>query len=287
MLDDSAQAESAARQAIQRSHIHNRFDIACLKIALADSYISQCNYKMVIEVLTEIPENTSLSSDVLLRIALRLTKAKRRLAREEMPIAYDNLAKRLVDAQENIPESLRIECLEEILSVVVDAGRPLVDALTVREVLPTNEAIEAVLAAVPNNWRVDAIGKALESRNPLPFEDGDENTVSNQQLPQDSGQAWDEILPEPEIVDLASGPYQVSRRLIIRVLAIGNSNLRDRVCELSGPVTFKGNFVPSSYLPRSREIRDGGYDLCSFYDKSIISSREWIVTSCQRRCRHC
>ena len=246
LLDDSVQAESVARQVMQRSHMDNRFDIACLKIALADSYISQCKYKMAIELLTEIPENTSLSNDVMLRIALRLTKAKRRLAREEMPIAYNDLAERLIDAQENIPEPLRIEYLEEMLSVVVDAGRPLTDASTVRDAPPTNEAFEAHLAAMPNNWRVHAIRGALGYSNPMPFEDGDENTVNSQQLPHDLSQAWDESLPEPGFVYLSSDSYQISRELTIRVLAIGNSNLRSRVRGLSGSVVFKGNFVPSN-----------------------------------------
>lgn len=246
LLGDQAQAESAARQAMQRSHIDNRFDVTCLKIALADSYISQCKYKMAIEMLTEMSENTSLSKDVLLRIALRLTKAKRRLARETaMPIVNTNLTERFVDAQENIPESLRIEYLEETLSIVVNAGRPLADALTVGEVPPTHEAIQTHFAGAPDNWRVDAIREALDSSTPLPFEDGDENTINNQQLPQDSSQAWDESVPEPGLVALPSGPYQMSRKLSIRVFTMGNSDLRDRVRGLSGPVMYRGSFVPS------------------------------------------
>ena len=234
---------------------------------------------MALEVLTEIPKHTSLSNDVLLRIVLRLTKAKRRLARKAMPIAYTNLAERLVDAQEDIPESLRIECLEEILSVIVDAGRQLTDASTVRDTPPTNETIEAHLAAMPNNWRVNAIREALGSSNPLPFEDGDENTVNSQQLPHDLSQAWDESAREPGFVNLQSGPYQVSRKLTIRVLTVGSSNLERRVRELGASVTNKGNMVPSNLLPRLREIRDK--------DTAITSNRKWIVTSCQRRCCHC
>ena len=277
MLGDQAQAESAARQALQRSHIDNRFDIACLKIALADSYIGQCKYEMAIEVLTEIAEYKSLSNDVLLRIALRLTKAKRRLAREaEIPIVNivnTNLIERFIDAQENIPESLRMECLEETLFVVVNAGRPVADALTAGDVPPTHELIEAHLAGASNNWRIDAIRKALDSSNPLPFEDGDENPISDDTLLQALGQAWawdddaylnkpppqtptkawDENVPESGLVALPSGPYQMSHELIIRVFTIGNSDLRDRVRELSGPVMYKGSFVPSE-RPRTADV---------------------------------
>ena len=247
LLGDQAHAESAALQAMQRSRVDNRFDMTCLKIALADSYISQCKYEMAMEVLTDIPENMSLSNDVLLRIALRLTKAQRRLAREAAkPTVNTKSIEQFVDVHENIPELLRIECLEETLSVVVDAGRPLTDDLTVREVLPTNEAIETHLAATPNNWRVNAIRDALDSSHPLPVEAGDENTVNNQRLPQDLSQAWDGSVSEPGVEDLPSGPHQNAPKLTIRVLVSGSGNLMSRVRGLSGPVTYKSEYVPSN-----------------------------------------
>ena len=259
LLGDYAQAESAARQAMQSLHVDSRFDMTCLKIALADSFISQSKYKMAIKALTEIPGNTPLSNDVLLRIALRLTKAKRRLAREAAtPTVDTNLIDWFVSAGE-IPESLRIECLEEALSVVVDATRALADALTVGEVQRAQEAIQAHLARAPKNWRADAVREALDFTNPLSFEEGEMNTANDQELPRDLSQAWDRdvnastynslpptptsawdpILPQPGVVNLPS------RELVVRVLTIGNSDLKDRVRGLSGPVMYGGSFVPS------------------------------------------
>ena len=248
LLGESAQGESVARQATQGSHMDNRFDVACLKVALADSYISQCKYKMAIDVLTGLLGNTSVSNDVLLRIALRLTKAQRRLAREAaMPRVKTNLIGPFVNAQENISEPLRIACLEETLSVVVEACRPMTNEPTVTEVKPINEAIKAHLAAVPSNWRVDAIREALDSSSPSPFEDDDENTVNSQQLKQDSSQAWGESVSEVGFVDLPSGPYQTFPQLIVRVRAIKKGKMGTLQGRFFQPVTYEGNLVPSIY----------------------------------------
>ena len=194
LLGDQAQAESAARQTMQRPWIGNRFDVVCLKIALADSYICQGKYNMAMEVLTEIPRDSSLSIDVQLRVGLRLTKVEQRLAKEgAIPMVNTKFVEQFVDAKKNITESLRRECLEETLSVVVEAGQQLTNAFTVEKL---NKVIEGYLGCTSNNWRVEAIRKALKPKPPDPLNNSDED---DQQPPYDSSQGWGKSVLEPGI----------------------------------------------------------------------------------------
>ncbi len=125
ILEDEIHEGSPVSEALKRiieQDLPYRFDIICFNIALADSHIRQRDYETTLGILTHIMENAQLSDNVSLRIALRLSKVSRRLARtQEVTAVHAKLLIESLVRRENVPEDLRFECLEEIYAVATGA----------------------------------------------------------------------------------------------------------------------------------------------------------------------
>lgn len=117
ILEDEILEESCATGAL--NHIFEqdlpyRFDVICLNIALADSHIRQRDYETALKILTDIMEHAQLSDDISLRIALRLSKAKRRFVnKQEATAVHIELLEESLAMLKKVPEHLRFESLEE------------------------------------------------------------------------------------------------------------------------------------------------------------------------------
>ena len=279
-LGYEAQGESSASQALAQAdepHLAYRFDTICLKIALADSYIGQRKYSIACELLVDIVEHTTLSDGLYLRATLRLSKARRRLARQEATsVANTELLKDLLGRSGNVLQSLKLEYLEEAYSVIVDTSRLVSSAYAVRDLLHDFRANNVEFPGAPEDWRVSAIEAALDS-DAVPhdeiFNNGDDGEVDRHQGAPYTSQ---------------NGP-QPLEPVTIRVLVIRYNRLSD---ELRKFAIFEGDhlaFCTCQCLRwfRGCDIRDRFYRFahcdwrcrvkCSEDDKNTLRSRSCLL----------
>lgn len=167
-LGDEIRGESPATEALKqiiKQDLPYRFDNICLNVALADSYIRQCDYKTASEILADIIGNAELSDDILLRIALRLSKITRRLVRaQEATVVHGKLLEKCLAKLENVPKDLRFECLEETYAVATGTGQHISsDNNQVRQLLRNHFSDRGQPPSASEQWRLSAIQATLDS----------------------------------------------------------------------------------------------------------------------------
>ena len=141
-----------------------RLDIKCLQFALVDSYIRHREYAAAEKLLLSVIADTGISDEMLFCANLRLSKVKRRLAREEATSLADvELFKDLVPRVENVSASLKLEFLEEVCCTIVETKQPASLVHAVVDSVYENAALNTHTSGGEENWRVAAIESALES----------------------------------------------------------------------------------------------------------------------------
>lgn len=167
-LEDEIGEESPAIGAlkhIMKQNLADRFDIICLKIALADLLVGRRDYETALVILTDIMENAQLSNDISLRIALRLSKVSRRLVgTQEATAAHAQLLEKILARLEDLPEFLRFECLEETYAVATRTSQHISSANSpIRRILRNHFSDRGQSPNAPGQWRVSAIQAILDS----------------------------------------------------------------------------------------------------------------------------
>jgi len=284
-LEDEIREESPATGALKHiieQDLPYRFDIICFNIALADSYIRQRDYKTALEILTDIVENAQLSNDISLRIALRLSKARRRLVRrQEVTAFHPRLLEESLARQENVPESLRFECLEETYAVATETSqRVSSDNSAVRQILRDHSNDCGQSPVVRDQWRVSAILAALDSDVP-PFSEvvNNESDTEVSEYPNERLSRWHasqsfQLNRAATLTSSLDGSNSFRRQrllnyfarykpgslgpIVIRVLVLGDllvsggRPLRDDISRLT---LFEGNHIALRTLPHLQVIR--------------------------------
>lgn len=99
------------------------YDTICVKVAFVEAYFGQRKYHIAKDRLVDILEKALFSDGMFLRTALRFSKAKRRLAKQEGSTDNDiDLLKDAFGRLGNVFQSTKLECLEEDLIVASESS---------------------------------------------------------------------------------------------------------------------------------------------------------------------
>jgi len=279
ILEDEIREESPATVALKHiieQDLAYRFDIICLNIALADSHIGRRDYETASGILTDIMENAQLSDDVSLRIALRLSKCRRRLVRtQEATPVHTRLLEESLARQENVPETLRFECLEETYAVATGANQHVSsDKSPVRQILRNyfNDRDESPSA--PDQWRVSAIQATLDSDvHPYSEMVNNDSDMEVSEYPKERLSRWHasqvfHLNHTAKSNSSSDGSNKFRRQrllnsfarykprslepIVIRVLVFGDRSLKD---EISRFTILEGNPIALRTLPHLQSNR--------------------------------
>lgn len=278
-LEDEIREDSAASEAlihIIEQDLPYRFDLICLGIALADSYIARRDYETASRILTDIKENARLSDDVSFRITLRLSKSRRRFVRkQEVTPSHTRLLEESFARQENIPENLRFECLEETYAVATGRIQDVSSGESpVRHILRNHSSDHHQSPSAHDQWRVSAIQATFDLEiHPNPEMDNNDSDIGASEYPKERLSRWhasqvflmsrtaksssssdggNNFRRQKSLKYSTQDKPRSLKSITIRVLVFGDLALKD---EISRFTILEGNVLTLHTLPHSPSTR--------------------------------